>query len=597
MKLHIPGIKLILVTIMAVVSIIFMTFLYGITYKQINSTLSTSGKIMHINHIELELEKLISRLLYAESTQRGIILSQDSSSWKSFNKSKLEIASSFSLLYDYLSTDSVQIKQLQLLDRTVNQRLDLLVVNLINPDQQLPYSQKRSKNLEDGNSLMESALKIKTEMLNYQDDNLKAIEQEHIESIIVTPIIYIAIVLVLLIIFTFLFLRLNADRKNLIKINDELTITNQSFAQAEKLAGLGNWRYNFQDNSSIYSDNFYSLLGLNPKEISLNLRYFLRMVHFDDRPEVIDAFKNSFRHYKPFIVTYRLHTKDNHLKHVKSIGKIITDNKNQKYFIGINMDITELVTSNRQLEIKNKKLELFNADLASFNYVASHDLQAPLRKIQMFISRINEMELDNLSAHGKEYFGRINSSAAHMQLLINDLLLFSRTNASNNKFELTNLNELLANALEELTMQIEEKNANIIPDTLPDIFAIPYQVQQLFINLLSNSLKFSKENVSPEIKISCKVVNKQAVVSEEDLTSDTYYKLAFCDNGIGFENQYSEKIFHLLFRLHDKSQYPGSGIGLAICKKIIENHFGFIDAESEPLKGSCFNVYFPTNLA
>lgn len=597
MKPYIHGIKLILVTIVAVVSTIFLTFLYGVTYKQINSTLFTSSNIMHINQIELELEILINKLLLAETTQRGYILTNDSIYLKSFHESRQKIESTISLLYEYLSSDSIQLKQLNLLNRSVNQRYDLLVANLSNPGQLLSSSDKLLNNQKNGNRLMETILNIKDDMTNYQEEKLKTFEKEHIESIIITPIIYFAIVLVLLIVFTFLFFKLNTDRKKHIRINDELTITNQSFAQAEKLGGLGNWLYNFQDKSSIYSDNFYSILGLNPNERKLNLRYFFRMVHSADRPDVIDAFKYSFRHYKPFMVTYRIYTNDNRLKYLKSIGKIITDHKNQKYFIGINMDITELVTSNRQLELKNKKLEMFNADLASFNYVASHDLQAPLRKIQMFISRINELELVNLSAQGKEYFGRIHSSAAHMQVLINDLLLFSRTNASNKKFELTNLNDILNIAIEELALQIEEKKADIIHDVLPNIYVIPYQVQQLFINLLSNSLKFSKENSTPVIKVSCQVVHKQEMIFEEDITSETYYKLAFCDNGIGFENQYSEKIFNLLFRLHDKSAYPGSGIGLAICKKIVENHFGFIEAESNPLKGSSFYIYFPTNLS
>lgn len=292
-------------------------------------------------------------------------------------------------------------------------------------------------------------------MVNYQEEHLNLLEKEHRQAITLMPITYFFLVLVLLVIFSFLFIKLNADCKKLIRINDELKIINQTYAQAEKLAGLGNWRYSFQDKSSIYSQNFYSILGLDPKQHKLNLRHLLKLIHPDDRKHVIESFKNSVRHYKPFIVLYRIYTNDYKIKYIKSIGKIITYNKNQKYFNGINMDITKMVTNSRQLEIKNKKLELFNTNLASFNYVAIHDLQAPLRKIQMFISRINEMELQNMSKQGVEYFKRINTAAAHMQVLINDLLLFSRTNTSTAEFELTNINELLSNAKEEINLQIE----------------------------------------------------------------------------------------------------------------------------------------------
>ncbi len=596
MKQHLPGIKLILVTIVAVVSIIFLTFLYGITFNQINSTLSTSRKIIHINNIEIELEKTISKLLYAESLQRSFLLTNDSSFLNSFNRVKLELATSYSLLYQFLANDNIQLKQLELLEKSTNLRFALLesafspsLLTHNTPD-------KLAINLDYGNRLLENSINLTYKMVNYQEELLLLLEKEHRESITLMPITYFVIVLLLLILFSFLLIRLNADRKKLIRINDELSIINQTYAQVEKLAGLGNWRYNFQDKSSLYSQNFYTLLGLDPKRHTLNLRSFLQFVHPNDRKHVIESFKSSFRHFKPFIVTYRLYTKDHNIKHIKSIGKIITDNKNQKYFNGINMDITELVINSRQLELKNKKLELFNTDLASFNYVASHDLQAPLRKIQMFISRIEEIELPNMSNQGVEYFKRIKAAASHMQVLINDLLLFSRTNSSTANFELTNLNELLTNAKEEIIIQLDEKKAKIVSEDLPIIFAIPYQIQQLFINLLSNSIKFSRDDETPIINISYRIIQKQFLLFDEDLISDTYHKITLCDNGIGFENHYAEKIFHLLFRLHDKAQYPGSGIGLAICKKIVENHFGYIEATSEPGKGACFKIYIPTNL-
>lgn len=596
MKLPIIRIKLIIVSVIAITSIVILIILYGLTYEQINSSISTSNKLMLSGDIELELERIASQLKYAESAQRGFLLTNDSSFLKHFQKSNQKIASSFSTLKELLKNDQIQLYNLNELEKLINERYSLLFSNLSLSDSNVYVPDRVKDKMRFGNNLSEMSLGVMNKMMTYQDQNLKVLRKKHLDSIISTPIIYFSIVLITVTIFIFLLLKLNADRKHLLRINDELTITNHSFAQAEKLGGLGYWKYNFQSGLTAYSDNFYSLLGLNAGEQQLNFRSFIKMVHHTDRKEVLKAFKDSFRHFQPFILSYRLNSKDGKLKYIKSIGRIITDNKNQKYLLGISMDITELVMSSKLLEVKNKKLEAFNSDLASFNYVASHDLQAPLRKIQMFISRINDMEVSNLSDLGKEYFRRIHTSAAHMQILINDLLMFSRTNASNKKFELSNLNELLNNAIDELVLQIEEKDARITCDKLPNVYGIPYQLQQLFVNLISNALKFSRDGVDPVINVTCSIV-KRDVSFDEEYLSNEYYKITFSDNGIGFEKQYAQKIFNLLFRLHDKLLYPGSGIGLAICKKIIENHFGYIEAEGEPQQGAKFSIYLPVNLA
>ncbi len=593
MKIPAPQLRVILVTIVAVLSLIFLILLYGITYEQISDSLSSSNKLMHATNVEIELERLNSQLKCVEIAQHGFILTKDSSFLLPILNSKEVIALCFTRLNSLLSNDANQLRNLKLLEQSVNSRLELLISTIGKPNDQDTASVSMRVNK---NKLFESSIPKMEEMISYQDEKLRSLEKKHIESIISTPFIYFAIVVITLTIFTFLYIKLNQERKKLISMNDELTITNHSFSEAEELAGLGNWRHNFKDNISTFSDNFYALLGFAPREKKLNLHVFLQMVHPSDRQDVINVFRNAFRHYQPFTLSYRIYTKENKLKYIKSIGRIIIDNNNLRNLIGINMDITELVIGNKELEIKNKKLEMFNADLASFNYVASHDLQAPLRKIQMFISRLNEVEQPNFSKQGKEYFKRIHAAAAHMQILINDLLMFSRTNAGNKKFEPTNLNNILDNAKEELAIQIEEKDPEIVSDDLPVLNAIPYQLQQLFINLISNSLKFAREDVKLKITINSEIVDSETLASREDLLADTFYKITFSDNGIGFETQYTEKIFQLLFRLHDKKHYPGSGIGLAICKKIVENHFGTIEAWSEPNKGAKFTIYLPTNL-
>ena len=241
----------------------------------------------------------------------------------------------------------------------------------------------------------------------------------------------------------------------------------------------------------------------------------------------------------------------------------------------------------------NLELERNNKELSAFNYAASHDLQEPLRKIQTFISRLEEKEADKFSDSGHQYLERIKSASSRMRLLIDDLLQFSRTNKPDKKFVVADLNELLENAKQDVAITILEKKAQITSDTLPKAAVIAFQIQQLFLNLLSNSLKYSKTDKVPIIQINySKVMAKEEPHLIKASKSD-YHKITFTDNGIGFDQKYAEKIFDLFNRLHNKQDYSGTGIGLSICKKIIENHRGFIFAKGEINVGSVFTVYLP----
>jgi|GEM_PF-494104 len=252
-----------------------------------------------------------------------------------------------------------------------------------------------------------------------------------------------------------------------------------------------------------------------------------------------------------------------------------------------------LIHLNESLTAKNTELERSNTELASFNHVASHDLQEPLRKIQTFISRIIDKDEINLSEKGMEYFRKIQASAGRMQKLIDDLLTFSRTNKADQQHETIDLNVLIEIVQRELSQNIEEKNAVIEVDRFPVIEGISFQFHQLFMNLIGNALKYSRPDVPPHIALRCEEVvagNYEFLHAPAD---KDYYKLTVSDNGIGFEQQYARQIFDLFQRLHGKTEYSGTGIGLTICKKIVENHNGYIMAEGEPGKGSVFTVFLP----
>lgn len=268
-------------------------------------------------------------------------------------------------------------------------------------------------------------------------------------------------------------------------------------------------------------------------------------------------------------------------------------------FTKVTRDLTEKKRSDEQLqkhaailERKNRDLESMNNELQSFAYVASHDLQEPLRKIQTFSDRILENEYDNLSDRGKDYFDRMKNASSRMRNLIEDLLNYARANGAGHEKKDTGLEALLRDAKTELKDSIDEKGAEINLESDCTIRVIPFQFSQIFQNLLSNSIKFSKPGVPPRINISCKTW-KGSELHPELEAGKNYQLLQFTDNGIGFDMQYSKKIFEIFQRLHGKHEYSGTGIGLAICKKIVESHDGLMTAESIPGEGSTFNIYLP----
>jgi len=293
------------------------------------------------------------------------------------------------------------------------------------------------------------------------------------------------------------------------------------------------------------------------------------------------------------VIFYRVIRKDGAMRHFKSSWKVITDNFGKTFIIGVNADITEQYNKDKMIEDKIADLEKSNKELSAFNHIASHDLQEPLRKVQIFISRISENDFESFPGQVKDYFSGIERATTRMQMVIEELLLYSRTSNVAKTFELIDLNLVVKNAQQEFSKLIIEKNVKIQSDLLPTLNVIPFQIQQLFNHLLSNSIKYSKPDVSPEIHINFRMVSSNGLPAPEGNSKIKYCKISITDNGIGFDPKYATDIFKLFYRLHGKTDYPGTGIGLAICKVIVENHKGFISADSTPNLGSTFTFYLP----
>lgn len=256
--------------------------------------------------------------------------------------------------------------------------------------------------------------------------------------------------------------------------------------------------------------------------------------------------------------------------------------------------IEEIVNERTQeLEQANNSLQKSNAELAQFAYIASHDLQEPLRKISVFTQMLEAKIGGSIDSKSADYLNKIKTSSLKMQALIRDVLAFSQLAKENEIFTATNLNLVLDDIVNDYELLIEQKEASIHYKNLPVIEAIPLQMSQLFNNLVSNSLKFARTDRKPVITIAATMLSDEEKTKNGFEPLQEYYHIRFTDNGIGFKPEYATKIFNIFQRLHGKSEYEGTGIGLAMCKKIALNHGGRLDAEGSSEDGAVFNVYLP----
>ncbi len=267
-------------------------------------------------------------------------------------------------------------------------------------------------------------------------------------------------------------------------------------------------------------------------------------------------------------------------------------------YIAFIRDVTEekavalkLEEQRAQLAQKNRALERSNEELMAFNYIASHDLKEPVRKIKLFSNIVAGNGA--LTPSAADAMSRIIASAEHMERLIEALILFSRIDSGAPRMERINLDSLLAGTLQLLKDRIEEAGARITSGPLPDIVAMPFQIAQLFENLIGNALKYSKPGMPPRITVTSARVTAGDIADAGMDVKGLFHRISISDNGIGFDQQYASRIFEVFQRLHSKGTYSGTGIGLAICKKIVQRHDGFINAQSEPGIGATFNIYLP----
>jgi PAS domain S-box-containing protein len=382
------------------------------------------------------------------------------------------------------------------------------------------------------------------------------------------------------------------------QLHASLSNYKQMALEKEEFLGHGSWELNHVDKSIQWSDGMYRLFGYDPEKDrdSLRIDEQLYKNHLleDDYNQGVTLQVEKLNNSNSYVWEYEIKTKNGESRKLETFGKIIRDRKGKPTrIIGTTRDITQLRNYERELERTITELKRSNKDLEDFAYIASHDIQEPLRKITSFSERLKTKYSKDLDDEAKKYLERIMVATKNARLLIDGLMDFSRLTNDGQLFVKLDLNTLLQEIRTELELKIEETETIIKTLPLPVIEAVPVQIRQLFTNLLLNAIKFKKQGVSPLIEIKSRRLSRNENESLNLNPLKTYYKITVEDNGIGFEDEYAQKIFEMFQRLHSKAEYPGAGIGLALCKKITENHGGVIFANSELDKGTTFSVILP----
>nr|WP_294781231.1 PAS domain S-box protein [uncultured Flavobacterium sp.] len=397
------------------------------------------------------------------------------------------------------------------------------------------------------------------------------------------------------------------DVTHQVTASKKLEQTKQALAGAIELAELATWNLNASDGTISCSERFSEWLGLPFTTGSSEL--FLECIGDPFREKIALSFEEALGNSSEDFYDYEFPI----LNKITGQQRIIHANAQVLYskdgvregISGTAQDVTKERQLQQELQFKvqertaelhaaNTELESSNRELSQFAYIASHDLQEPVRKISVFTDMLKN-NLDKNPEKVNFYIDKITNSTKRMENLIKDVLQFSKLAEASHNFESVDLNVVILEILTDFDLIIEQKNAVIESDILPEIQAIPLQMTQLFGNLISNALKYSRPDTAPHITIKTEALSKSEIENASLTLDKNYIKIEITDNGIGFSQQYAEQIFNIFQRLHGNDQFAGTGIGLAMCKKILQNHNGTISAVSQEGVGTTFTMIIPVS--
>jgi len=557
-------------------ALLLLSIVSGASYQSTTQLIENESWVAHTHKVLEELADILAGLAGAESAQRGYLLTGQESYLEPYNGEARKVTQVLQEL-QYLTADNPhQQQRLDVLKPLVLARLSKLyeTVNL-----------RQAKGFEaavqfvqpgQGRKLMNDIRKIVYQMQNEERELLKQRERAAVVTAQNTTFIIGLGVLLSFGIIPLGAFAINREIRERKRAEEGLLLRDRAIAAASDtilIAGPPE-----HDNPIIYANPaFYQLTGYTPEEtLGHNCRFLQGP---DTDRDVVAKIRTSLQAKQGCQVTLLNYRKDgtpfwNELTLTPTrdaSGNVIN-------FIGVSRDVTGRKASEEAMQALTHKLEQSNQELSEFARVASHDLQEPLRKIQAFGDRLSAKGL--VQPEGQPYLERMQDAARRMSTLIHDLLALSRVATKMQPFRPVDLTQLAQEVISDLEIRIEEVGGKVELGVLPSIDADPLQIRQLLQNLIGNALKFQCPGVPPVVKV-------------WGLCTPQGCQLIVADNGIGFDEKYKERIFNVFERLHGRSEYQGTGVGLAICRKIVERHGGTIVAESTPGQGSTFTITLP----
>lgn len=555
------------------------------------------------------MQTVMSSVRDAETGHRGYQLTRDTTYLEPYYASLRSLPIQIATLDSLLAFDEVQSERVDTLENKIENQFAIISQILSNAKRSSLYMDRyESSLLAHGKSNMGQIRKISQDITDHEEAKYRSMISNESDFRTTAPIALLLYTLVALAAVTFLFTRVldslrsrdqaeerlresiqNLRKEGLAREERELVLS-----EAETLANMGSWKWYESSGNFVWSSGLYTIYN-KPPGSQPTWESFLDHVHPEDKIAASEFFESVKARKSRHETIYRIEVEGR----FRYLSVVVRPKENpgthQVDILGIVLDLTEQKVYESQLKQFTAELQRSNQDLEQFAYVASHDLQEPLRKIRAFGDRLTAKYQSKLEEQGSDYVARMQSAAARMQVLIEELLSFSRVSRPGIFSENLDINELITEIRDDLEGQIKREKATLVTGQLPAIRGERSQIKRLFQNLISNGIKFHKNGKDPHVEVSGSIVRSGEVQNEFNvqLPKLKYARIEVKDDGIGFDEKYLEKIFTIFQRLHGRTEYEGTGIGLAICRKIVANHGGFITARSTENEGSIFIVILP----
>lgn len=580
-----------------------------LTFSNLNNYTEEVRLIRHSNRVLTAIQTVMSSVRDAETGHRGYQLTRDTTYLEPYYSSLRSLPSQIATLDSLLAGDVVQSERADTLENKIENQFAIISQILSNARRSSLYMDRyESSLLAHGKSNMNQIRKIAQDISDHEEAKYAGMISNETDFRTTAPIALLLYTLVALTAVTFLFTRVldslrsrdqaeerlresiqNLRKEGLAREERELVLS-----EAETLANMGSWKWYESTGSIVWSSGLYTIFNKTPGSAP-TWESFLEHVHPEDRVAASEFFEAVKTRKNRLESIYRIEV-NGRFRYLTVVARPKENpGTHQVDILGIVLDLTEQKVYESQLKQFTAELQRSNQDLEQFAYVASHDLQEPLRKIRAFGDRLTTKYQSRLEEQGSDYVARMQSAAARMQVLIEELLSFSRVSRPGIFSENLDVNELFVEIRDDLETQIKSEKATLVVGRLPAIRGERSQIKRLFQNLVSNGIKFHKNGKGSHVEVTGSVVRGGDVQNEFNVQMPKlkYARIEVKDDGIGFDEKYLEKIFTIFQRLHGRTEYEGTGIGLAICRKIVANHGGFITARSTENEGSIFIVILP----